>query len=80
MQFTKFAAAGTLAFSVLGAVLASSPALAHPNPVTSGQNAVLSGNQIIAPVSIPIDICGNAVAVAGTAGAGCQGGASVVSK
>ncbi|WP_219467594.1 chaplin family protein [Nonomuraea rhizosphaerae] len=45
--------------------------------VTSGRGSVLGGNQILAPISAPINVCGNAVAVVGTAFAGCKGGASV---
>ncbi|RBQ21201.1 hypothetical protein DP939_00230 [Spongiactinospora rosea] len=45
---------------------------------TSGQGGVLSGNQAVAPVTAPIDVCGNAVAVLGEAFAGCKGGATVV--
>lgn len=51
---------------------------------TSGTNAgnvsVLGGNQVMAPVSIPIDICGNAAAILGIATAGCQGGATVAAS
>jgi hypothetical protein len=35
-----------------------------------------SGNQLSVPVSVPADICGNAVAVLGDSSAGCAGGAS----
>ncbi|MFI0424209.1 chaplin family protein [Spongiactinospora sp. 9N601] len=45
---------------------------------TSGQGGVLAGNQAVAPVTAPIDICGNAVALLGEAFAGCKGGATVV--
>ncbi|MEV4076639.1 chaplin [Nonomuraea fuscirosea] len=44
---------------------------------TSGTGGVLSGNQAVAPISAPIDVCGNAVAVLGHAFAGCKGGAVV---
>ncbi|MFC7591653.1 chaplin family protein [Nonomuraea antimicrobica] len=44
---------------------------------TSGNGAVLGGNQVIAPISAPINICGNSVAVLGRAFSGCQGGSSV---
>ncbi|MEO3874191.1 chaplin family protein [Nonomuraea sp. B12E4] len=44
---------------------------------TSGQAGVLSGNQVIAPITAPINVCGNAVAVVGHAFAGCKGGAHV---
>jgi hypothetical protein len=35
-----------------------------------------SGNRVHVPVSVPVDICGNAVAVLGASAAGCAGGAS----
>ncbi|WP_162642272.1 chaplin family protein [Streptosporangium sp. 'caverna'] len=47
--------------------------------VTSGRGSILGGNQIIAPITAPINVCGNAVAVLGKAFAGCKGGASVKS-
>src|SRR5262249_14023707 len=45
--------------------------------ITSGDNSILGGNQINAPVSVPVNICGNAAAVLGSALAGCRGGAAV---
>jgi hypothetical protein len=45
--------------------------------VTSGDNSILGGNQINAPISVPVNVCGNALAILGTALAGCEGGASV---
>ncbi|WP_396450462.1 chaplin family protein [Actinomadura sp.] len=45
--------------------------------VTDGTGGVLAGNQVNAPISIPVDVCGNAVAVAGDAVAGCEGGSLV---
>ncbi|MFI0482566.1 chaplin family protein [Actinomadura sp. 9N215] len=47
---------------------------------TSGNFSVLGGNQVYAPISIPIDVCGNAIAVLGLAKAQCKGGASVERK
>ncbi|WP_165969364.1 chaplin family protein [Actinomadura sp. KC06] len=46
--------------------------------MTSGTGGVLSGNQVNAPVSAPVNVCGNAVAVLGHTDAGCKGGAKVV--
>ena len=43
---------------------------------TSGNYSILGGNQVSVPISIPVDICGNAVALLGHAFAGCAGGAS----
>ncbi|MEV0386317.1 chaplin family protein [Nonomuraea sp. NPDC050643] len=47
---------------------------------TSGNGSVLGGNQVIAPVSAPANICGNAIAVFGRAFAGCKGGSSVTNN
>ena len=44
---------------------------------TSGNGSILGGNQVNAPVSVPVDVCGNSVAAAGGAISGCRGGASV---
>ncbi|GAA2265397.1 hypothetical protein GCM10010402_21390 [Actinomadura luteofluorescens] len=44
---------------------------------TSGKRGVASGNQVNAPISVPVNACGNAVAVVGGAQAGCEGGAKV---
>ncbi|MFI9552365.1 chaplin family protein [Nonomuraea endophytica] len=44
---------------------------------TSGQSGVLAGNQVIAPITAPVNVCGNAVAVLGDAAAGCLGGSHV---
>lgn len=42
---------------------------------TSGNNSIGGGNQVSAPVSVPVNVCGNALALLGGAFAGCQGGA-----
>ncbi|WP_043615262.1 chaplin family protein [Nonomuraea candida] len=47
---------------------------------TSGNGSVLGGNQVVAPISAPINICGNSVAVAGRAFSGCRGGSSVTNN
>ncbi|MFB4298037.1 chaplin family protein [Actinomadura sp. NTSP31] len=45
---------------------------------TSGNGSIIGGNQINLPISAPIDVCGNAVAVIlAHASASCKGGASV---
>lgn len=71
----KLAVTGAMTFAASALLLTGAPANADVH--TSGAGGVLSGNQVIAPISIPISICGNAVAVLGIAGAGCHGGASV---
>ncbi|MEV4115943.1 chaplin [Nonomuraea sp. NPDC049695] len=62
---------------VAGAVAMLSLAAPAHADITSGEGGVLSGNQVHVPINIPIDVCGNAVAVIGLAFAGCKGGAHV---
>jgi ChpA-C len=71
----KFAAAGVVAAAASGALLLGSPAYADND--TSGEYGLLSGNQAVVPISIPINACGNSVALLGLAGSHCRGGASV---
>ncbi len=68
---------GMLAVSGAAVALMGAPAFASTGPVTSGNDSILSGNQVIAPISIPVDACGNAIAILGVANASCEGGASV---
>jgi hypothetical protein len=42
-----------------------------------GNLSILSGNRVDIPISIPINVCGNAIAILGFAEASCQGGAGV---
>ncbi|NDU76178.1 DUF320 domain-containing protein [Actinomadura sp. DSM 109109] len=44
---------------------------------SAGNFGLLNGTQVFAPISIPIDVCGNSVAALGAAQAACKGGASV---
>jgi hypothetical protein len=67
---TARAALLTASFVALGA----GPALAD---VTNGDESVLGGNQINAPISVPVDVSGNSIAVVGRALAGSTGGSSV---
>ncbi|MFD0685841.1 chaplin family protein [Actinomadura fibrosa] len=74
----KLAATGILGFAVTGAILSAAPANADIG--TSGAAGVLSGNQAVAPASVPLSVCGNAVAVVGQTGAGCQGGGAAAAQ
>jgi hypothetical protein len=60
-----------------GALLVTGTA-AHADPtlVSSDNFGILNGTQVLLPVQAPIDVCGNAVAVVGVAGAGCVGGSA----
>jgi hypothetical protein len=66
------AAAGTAAVAA-ALILPSGAAFAATDP--SGNTSVGSGNQGLLSLNLPVDICGLAVAVLGTAESGCQGGA-----
>ena len=60
-----------------GAVLVAGAGTAHAHGAdveTSDQVGAVTGNQVVAPIQAPINICGIAAAVLGAAGAGCEGG------
>ena len=44
---------------------------------TSGNSSILGGNQVTAPITAPVNACGNALSLFGGSEAGCKGGASV---
>ncbi|GAA4576658.1 chaplin family protein [Planotetraspora kaengkrachanensis] len=60
-----------------GATVKNSGSGGAGHNVTSGRSSILGGNQIVAPITAPINACGNSVAIFGNATAGCKGGASV---
>ncbi|RJL22563.1 chaplin family protein [Bailinhaonella thermotolerans] len=65
----------TLALAAGGLMILAAPANAD---ITSGTNSLLGGNQILNDaVNVPVNVCGNSVAVFGQATAGCKGGAHV---
>ena len=43
------------------------------NTTGNGNVSVLSGNSITAPISVPVNLCGISLAVAGFSNAGCAG-------
>jgi ChpA-C len=79
-EWTAKTALVAVGFAAVGGGL-SGVALAGPGgSVTSGSSSVLSGNKVIASVSIPADVCGNAGALLGIASAGCRGGSIALTK
>ncbi|GAA0976283.1 hypothetical protein GCM10009551_011110 [Nocardiopsis tropica] len=60
--------------------LGTGVAFADTEPVTSGNGSILGGNQAVANLDVPVNVCGNAIsAVLGTSGAQCtDSGAAVV--
>jgi hypothetical protein len=76
----KTRVAGVIATSACAVGMMGMPAFASPQHVhvTNIKNvAFFSGNTVNKSISIPVDVCGNAVAVFGFAEASCQGGAGV---
>jgi len=74
MRMWAKGAAGATLLTASFVAFGAGPAIAD---VTNGNGSVLGGNQVNAPISIPVDVSGNAVAVLGGALAGSKGGASV---
>ena len=72
------AAAGTALVAAMFALPGAGVAHASDNGNTTGNGnvSVLSGNSITAPVSVPVNLCGISLAVAGFSNAGCAGGSS----
>ena len=72
-EWTARTALVAVGFAAVGVGL-SGVALASPGASsTSVSSSVLSGNNVIASVSIPADVCGSASALLGIASAGCRG-------
>ena len=71
----KIAATGIVAAAATGALMMAAPAQA--DDYTRGDHSILGGNQIFVPVSVPVNVCGNSIAVIGFAFSGCEGGAKV---
>ena len=71
-RFAALVAAGLLATTAYGT--------AHADTTTSGNGSIGGGNQIEADVDAPVNVCGNAVAVLGVAGAQCADGDAEVTE
>ena len=66
-------------FVAAGAVLVAGAGTAQawgPDVISQDNVGAVSGNQVVAPIQAPINICGVAAAVLGSADAGCEGGSS----
>ena len=74
MRMWAIGAAGATLLTASFVALGAGPALADG---TNGNGSILGGNQVNAPISIPINACGNSVAVIGGALSGCEGGSKV---
>jgi ChpA-C len=75
--WARWTARTALFTASLAAAGITTAGLANAGVNTSGNHSIGGGNQVAAPVSVPVSACGNAVALLGNAAAGCQGGAWV---
>jgi hypothetical protein len=78
----KTRVAGVLAATACSMVMMGAPAFAYTphhqhGPVNSGNTSIGSGNNVDTPISVPVNICGTAIAILGFADASCVGGAGV---
>jgi hypothetical protein len=74
MRMWAKGAAGATLLTASFVALGAGPVLAD---VTNGDGSILGGNQINAPISVPVNVSGNSVAVIGRSLAGSTGGSSV---
>jgi hypothetical protein len=74
MRMWAIGTAGATLLTAGFVAFGAGPALAD---VTNGNDSILGGNQVNAPISIPVNASGNSVAVLGRALAGSTGGAFV---
>lgn len=62
-----------------GAVMsAGTAAYADSTLISADNTGLLNGTQVFAPIQAPINLCGIAAAVGGTATAGCEGGSTAI--
>ncbi|NYH53246.1 MULTISPECIES: chaplin family protein [Nocardiopsis] len=74
----KTFAASAIVAAAAGVLFTGTPAMAD-DVFTSGNGSVLGGNQLVADLNVPVNVCGNAIAVLGVAGANCvDSGATVI--
>jgi hypothetical protein len=74
VKATRVKAAVTKAVPAVSARVESAPADVIQD--NGGNDGFATGNQVAVPINIPINICGNALAILGAtdAGAGCESG------
>nr|WP_218902590.1 chaplin family protein [Streptomonospora nanhaiensis] len=76
----KSLAAGIVTAASAAVLLAGTPAFASDYVQTSGNGGVVAGNQAVVNADVPVNGCGNAVAVLGNAGASCWNSGVIVSN
>ncbi|MDA0563554.1 chaplin [Streptomonospora sp. S1-112] len=75
----KTLVASAIAAAAAGAFIAGAPAAsAEVEQETSGNGSILGGNQLGLDLNVPVNVCGNSVAIIGVAGADCDHSGAVV--
>ncbi|KOX16441.1 chaplin family protein [Nocardiopsis sp. NRRL B-16309] len=74
----KALAASAITAAAASVLFTGAPAMANSNVFTSGNGSILGGNQLVADFDVPVNICGNAIAVLGVAGANCTDSGATV--
>jgi hypothetical protein len=80
----KTRVAGAFVATAAAVAMMGAPAFAQTGPVNVGNTlgfanlSILSGNYAYVPVTAPVNLCGNALAILGFANASCQGGAAAL--
>lgn len=59
----KLAVTGIVGFAAAGIMLAGGPAGADVDDISNHGSGILSGNQVIVPVSVAANVCGNNIPV-----------------
>lgn len=74
----KAFAASAIVAAASGVLFTGAPAMANSDVSTSGNGSILGGNQLVADLDVPINVCGNSIAILGLAGSSCvDSGATV---
>ncbi|GAB3493154.1 chaplin family protein [Nocardiopsis coralliicola] len=74
----KMIAAGAVAAASAGVLMFGAPAaFASDGPHTSGNGSILGGNQLDTTVQVPVNACGNSIAILGLSGASCDNSGAV---
>ncbi|GAA1752296.1 MULTISPECIES: DUF320 domain-containing protein [Streptomonospora] len=75
----KTLVASALTAAAAGAILASAPsASADDDIMTSGNGSILGGNQIVADLNVPVNVCGNGIGILGNGGGACHKSGAMV--
>ncbi|MDX6741813.1 chaplin family protein [Actinocorallia sp. A-T 12471] len=76
MSLKKIAGTGLLALTAFGVLGGAGQAFAsnggNDGPENNNNTGLLTGIQLIAPISIPVNLCGNGIAVLGIASGSCS--------